>query len=50
MTEHWNERRLPRMHTGCVPYLLAGLVLMGAILAATFAAGAVIAAKLAGVG
>ena len=48
MTEHWNERR--RMHTGCVPYLLTGLVLVGAILAATFAAGLVIAAKLAGVG
>ena len=30
---HWNERRLPRMHTGLVPYLVTGLVLMGAILA-----------------
>ena len=46
----YNERRLPRMHTGCVPYLLTGLVLVGAILAVTAMIGGEIVGRLAGIG
>jgi len=48
------ERKPPRMpdrmHTGCVGYLLTGLVLVAAILALVATWGAVIAGALAGIG